>query len=106
MSAYTSLKFLLFTARKPGHFAAVNLTLLVVKVVAGLILIPSFGPSGAAWSVVAAYTASTCVIVVLVRGLRPALAGRQACPCPVNSWCLAPAIQGTAGGGRSRSGVR
>lgn len=82
MSAYTSLKFLLFTARKPGHFAAVNLTLLVVKVVAGLILIPSFGPSGAAWSVVAAYTASTCVIVVLVRGLRPALAGRQALPVP------------------------
>ena len=69
MSAYTSLKYLLFTARMPGHFAAVNTTILIVKIVAGVILIPLFGAAGAAWSVVAAYTVSTCVIAVLVRGL-------------------------------------
>ena len=72
MSAYTSLKYLLFTARMPGHFAAVNTTMLIVKIVAGLILIPLFGAAGAAWSVVAAYAVSTCVIAVLVRNLRPA----------------------------------
>ena len=62
MSSYTSLKYLLFTARMPGHFAAVNTTMLIMKIVAGVILIPLFGAVGAAWSVVAAYTVSTCVI--------------------------------------------
>lgn len=77
MSAYTSLKYLLFTARMPGHFAAVNTTMLIVKIVAGLVLIPLFGAAGAAWSVVAAYAVSTCVIAVLVRNLRPAAASRD-----------------------------
>jgi O-antigen/teichoic acid export membrane protein len=77
LSAYTSFKYLLFTARRPGQFAAVNLTLLVVKIVAGLTLIPWLGPVGAAWSVVAAYTTSTCVIAFLVRDLRPARHGRD-----------------------------
>ena len=76
MSSYTSLKYLLFTARMPGHFAAVNTTMLIVKIVAGVILIPLFGAVGAAWSVVAAYTVSTCVITLLVRNLRPQLTAR------------------------------
>ncbi len=69
LSAYTSFKYLLFTARRPGQFAAINLTLLVVKIVAGVALIPWLGPIGAAWTVVAAYATSTCVIALLVRGL-------------------------------------
>ena len=77
MSAYTSLKYLLLTARMPGHFAAVNTTMLIMKVVAGVILIPLFGAAGAAWSVVAAYTVSTCVIAVLVRNLRPTIVSRR-----------------------------
>lgn len=67
LTVNSTLKYLLFSVRRPGGLALMNSVLLAAKLAATLLLLSRFGAVGAAWSLVAGFAAATVFLLIAVR---------------------------------------